>query len=43
MTLNWNHLATVERAEGLWPGESVDGEWFKEDYCEGPVPALIVN
>ena len=34
MTLNWNHLAPVERAEnlrGAW-----DGEWFAEDYCEGP-------
>jgi pyruvate-formate lyase-activating enzyme len=41
MTLNWNHLAPVERAErlqGAW-----DGEWFKEDYCEGPGQALIVN
>lgn len=42
MTLNWNHLATVERAEGL-PGEPWDGEWFEEDYCEGPGQALIVN
>jgi radical SAM protein with 4Fe4S-binding SPASM domain len=42
MTLNWNHLATVERAEGL-PGDPWDGEWFKEDYCEGPGQALIVN
>lgn len=42
MTLNWNHLATVERAEGL-PGNPWDGEWFKEDYCEGPGQALIVN
>ena len=34
MTLNWNHLAPVERAErlsGAW-----DGTWFAEDYCEGP-------
>src|SRR5438477_471545 len=41
MTLNWNHLAPVERAErftGAW-----DGEWFIEDYCEGPGQALIVN
>jgi radical SAM protein with 4Fe4S-binding SPASM domain len=41
MTLNWNHLAPVERAErlaGTW-----DGRWFAEDYCEGPGQALIVN
>lgn len=41
MTLNWNHLAPVERAEqlsGAW-----DGAWFQEDYCEGPGQALIVN
>jgi hypothetical protein len=41
ITLNWNHLAPVERAErlsGAW-----DGEWFEEDYCEGPGQALIVN
>jgi MoaA/NifB/PqqE/SkfB family radical SAM enzyme len=41
MTLNWNHLAPVERAErftGAWAGE-----WFAEDYCEGPGQALIVN
>lgn len=41
MTLNWNHLAPVERAErfsGAW-----DGTWFEEDYCEGPGQALIVN
>jgi hypothetical protein len=41
MTLNWNHLAPVERAErlaGAW-----DGRWFQEDYCEGPGQALIVN
>lgn len=41
MTLNWNHLAPVERAEkfsGAW-----DGVWFQEDYCEGPGQALIVN
>jgi pyruvate-formate lyase-activating enzyme len=42
MTLNWNHLATVERAERL-PGTAWDGEWFAEDYCEGPGQALIVN
>lgn len=42
MTLNWNHLATVERAESL-PGDPWDGEWFEEDYCEGPGQALIVN
>jgi hypothetical protein len=42
MTLCWNHLATVERAEGL-PGDPWDGEWFVEDYCEGPGQALIVN
>ena len=41
MTLNWNHLAPVERAERL--GTDWDGEWFKEDYCEGPGQALIVN
>src|SRR5205807_5466885 len=41
MTLNWNHLAPVERAEryaGGW-----DGAWFAEDYCEGPGQALIVT
>ncbi len=41
MTLNWNHLAPLERAErfsGAW-----DGKWFEEDYCEGPGQALIVN
>ena len=41
MTLNWNPLAAVERAEkltGAW-----DGVWFKEDYCEGPGQALIVT
>ena len=42
MTLNWNHLAAVERAEGL-PGNPWDGTWFEEDYCEGPGQALIVN
>ncbi|HVS38427.1 MAG TPA: radical SAM protein [Gemmataceae bacterium] len=41
ITLNWNHLAPVERAErftGAW-----DGAWFEEDYCEGPGQALIVT
>jgi hypothetical protein len=41
MTVNWNHLAPVERAEryeGGW-----DGSWFAEDYCEGPGQALIVT
>jgi hypothetical protein len=41
VTLNWNHLAPVERAErltGAW-----DGVWFEEDYCEGPGQALVVN
>ncbi len=41
ITLNWNHLAPVERAEklaGAW-----DGTWFEEDFCEGPGQALIVN
>jgi hypothetical protein len=41
MVVNWNHLAAVERAEnykGSW-----DGEWFEEDYCEGPGQALIVT
>jgi hypothetical protein len=42
MTMNWNHLATVERAERL-PGDPWDGAWFAEDYCEGPGQALIVN
>jgi hypothetical protein len=42
MTACWNHLATVERAEGL-PGNPWDGGWFTEDYCEGPGQALIVN
>ncbi|VTR94870.1 radical sam domain-containing protein : Radical SAM superfamily protein OS=Treponema sp. JC4 GN=MSI_23190 PE=4 SV=1: Radical_SAM: Fer4_12: SPASM [Gemmata massiliana] len=42
MTACWNHLATVERAEEL-PGDSWDGTWFEEDYCEGPGQALIVN
>jgi len=41
MTLNWNHLAPVERAEKL--GADWDGTWFEEDYCEGPGQALIVN
>jgi hypothetical protein len=41
IVLNWNHLAPVERAErfaGAW-----DGDWFVEDYCEGPGQALIVT
>jgi organic radical activating enzyme len=41
VVLNWNHLAQVERAEGMrgaW-----DGVWFEEDYCEGPGQALIVT
>ena len=41
MTLNWNHLAPVERAERLHGGW--DGTWFEEDYCEGPGQALIVT
>jgi len=41
MTLNWNHLAPVERAERFAGGW--DSEWFIEDYCEGPGQALIVN
>ncbi|MFL5244477.1 MAG: radical SAM/SPASM domain-containing protein [Gemmataceae bacterium] len=41
MTLNWNHLAPVERAESFTGGW--DGQWFEEDYCEGPGQALIVN
>ncbi len=41
MTLNWNHLAPVERAERFTGGW--DGVWFQEDYCEGPGQALIVN
>jgi organic radical activating enzyme len=41
MTLNWNHLAPVERAERLHGGW--DENWFQEDYCEGPGQALIVN
>ena len=42
VTMNWNHLAAVERAERL-PGNPWDGTWFEEDYCEGPGQALIVN
>lgn len=42
MTACWNHLAPVERAEGL-PVQAWDGDWFAEDYCEGPGQALIVN
>jgi hypothetical protein len=64
ITLNWNHLAPVERAERFTGGwkcratevtegseksgsvssvNSVATSWFKEDYCEGPGQALIVN
>jgi organic radical activating enzyme len=39
--LNWNHLAPVERAEHFTGGW--DGQWFAEDYCEGPGQALIVT
>ncbi|MCS6851518.1 MAG: radical SAM protein, partial [Gemmataceae bacterium] len=41
MTVHWNHLAPVERAEHFRGGW--DGIWFEEDYCEGPGQALIVN
>jgi MoaA/NifB/PqqE/SkfB family radical SAM enzyme len=41
ITLNWNHLAPVERAERFTGGW--DGHWFEEDYCEGPGQALIVT
>lgn len=41
MTLNWNHLAPVERAESYEGGW--DGTWFNEDYCEGPGQALIIT
>ncbi len=41
MTVHWNHLAPVERAERL--GGGWDGRWFCEDYCEGPGQALIVT
>ena len=41
IVLNWNHLAAVERAEGMAGGW--DGTWFSEDYCEGPGQALIVT
>jgi organic radical activating enzyme len=41
MTLAWNHLAPVERAERL--GGGWDGRWFREDFCEGPGQALIVT
>lgn len=41
MTLNFNHLAPVERAEKMTGGW--DGVWFEEDYCEGPGQALIVT
>jgi hypothetical protein len=39
--LNFNHLAAVERAEGL--ASNWDGAWFCEDYCEGPGQAFVVN
>jgi hypothetical protein len=41
IVVNWNHLAPVERAEGL--AGAWDGAWFEEDYCEGPGQALIVT
>jgi hypothetical protein len=41
ITLNWNHLAPVERAERI--GGAWDGSWFVEDYCEGPGQALVVT
>jgi pyruvate-formate lyase-activating enzyme len=41
VTLNWNHLAPVERAASFSGGW--DGAWFVEDYCEGPGQALVVN
>jgi hypothetical protein len=41
MTCNWNQLAPVERAEQLTGGW--DGDWFVEDFCEGPGQALVVN
>jgi len=40
-TLNFNHLAAVERAETL--ADNWDGSWFREDWCEGPGQAFIVN
>jgi hypothetical protein len=41
MTVNWNYLAAVERAERL--PSNWNGVWFEEDYCEGPGQALIVT
>ena len=41
VTLNWNHLAPVGRAEHFTGGW--DDTWFGEDFCEGPGQALIVN
>ncbi len=41
ITLNWNHLAPVERAERI--GGAWNGSWFVEDYCEGPGQALVVT
>jgi len=35
MTLNWNHLAQVERAESL-PGNPWDGEWFARRFLRRP-------
>jgi organic radical activating enzyme len=43
MTLCWNHLAPVERAEKLGNPSPWDGQWFVEDYCAGPGQALVVN
>jgi hypothetical protein len=40
-TLNFNHLAAVERAEKL--ADNWDGKWFEEDWCEGPGQAFVVN
>jgi hypothetical protein len=41
LTVNWNHLAPVERAADFGP--DWDGVWFVEDYCEGPGQALVVT
>ncbi len=40
-TLNYNHLAAVERAENLV--DNWDGTWFEEDWCEGPGQAFVVT
>lgn len=40
-TLNFNHLAAVERAEDLT--DNWDGAWFREDWCEGPGQAFVVT